>query len=88
MAENQNAGTKIPAEIAALSFEEALAQLQDLVKKLERGDNKLDEAISSYERGALLKLHCEAKLREAQMKVEKIVFSADGTVSSQPADLS
>ena len=53
MAENQNAGTKIPAEIAALSFEEALAQLQDLVKKLERGDNKLDEAIGSYERGAV-----------------------------------
>ena len=65
MAENQNAGTKIPAEIAALSFEEALAQLQDLVKKLERGDNKLDEAIGSYERGALLKQHCEASKQGA-----------------------
>jgi exodeoxyribonuclease VII small subunit len=86
MAENQNAGTKIPAEIAALSFEEALAQLQDLVKKLERGDNKLDEAISSYERGALLKQHCEAKLREAQMKVDKIVLGADGSIGTQPAD--
>jgi exodeoxyribonuclease VII small subunit len=85
MAENQNAGT-IPAEIAALSFEEALAQLQDLVKKLERGDNKLDEAISSYERGALLKQHCEAKLREAQMKVEKIVLGANGSVGTQPMD--
>jgi exodeoxyribonuclease VII small subunit len=86
MAENQNAGSKIPAEIAALSFEEALAQLQDLVKKLERGDNKLDEAISSYERGALLKQHCEAKLREAQMKVEKIVLGANGSVGTQPMD--
>jgi exodeoxyribonuclease VII small subunit len=86
MAENQNAGTNIPAEIAALSFEEALAQLQDLVKKLERGDNKLDEAISSYERGALLKQHCEAKLREAQMKVEKIVLGANGSVGTQPMD--
>ena len=87
MAENQNAGSKIPAEIAALSFEEALAQLQELVKKLERGDNKLDEAISSYERGALLKQHCETKLREAQMKVEKIVLGANGAVGTQPADL-
>jgi exodeoxyribonuclease VII small subunit len=86
MAENQNAGTKIPAEIEALSFEEALAQLQDLVKKLERGDNKLDEAIISYERGALLKQHCEAKLREAQMKVEKIVLGANGSVGTQPMD--
>ena len=87
MAENQDAGGKIPAEIAALSFEEALAQLQDLVKKLERGDNKLDEAISSYERGALLKQHCEAKLREAQAKVDKIVIGADGTVSSKPVEI-
>ncbi len=86
MAENQNAGNKIPAEIVALSFEEALAQLQDLVKKLERGDNKLDEAIGSYERGALLKQHCEAKLREAQMKVDKIVLGANGSVGTQPMD--
>ena len=48
---------------------------------------KLDEAISAYERGASLKRHCEQKLAEAKMKVEKIVFSADGSVSSQPADL-
>jgi exodeoxyribonuclease VII small subunit len=87
MADTQNAGATIPAEIAALSFEEALAELQELVKRLERGDNKLDDAIRSYERGALLKRHCEAKLREAQMKVEKIVLGADGSVGAQPADL-
>jgi len=87
MADKQNAGATIPAEIAALSFEEALAELQELVKRLERGDNKLDDAIRSYERGALLKRHCEAKLREAQMKVEKIVLGADGSVGAQPADL-
>jgi exodeoxyribonuclease VII small subunit len=87
MTEAQNAGATIPAEIVALSFEEALAELQELVKRLERGDNKLDEAIRSYERGALLKRHCEAKLREAQMKVEKIVLGADGSVGTQPADL-
>ena len=86
MADSSNAGAKIPAEIAALSFEEALSQLQELVKRLEKGDSKLDDAIQFYERGALLKRHCEAKLREAQMKVEKIVLGADGSVGTQPAD--
>jgi exodeoxyribonuclease VII small subunit len=86
MAENKDAGAKLPAEIAALSFEDALAQLQDLVKKLEKGDSKLEDAIGSYERGAMLKRHCEAKLREAQMKVDKIVLGADGSVGTQPMD--
>jgi exodeoxyribonuclease VII small subunit len=86
MAESGSAGAKIPADIASLSFEEALAQLQALVKQLERGDSKLDDAIQSYERGAMLKRHCEAKLREAQMKVEKIVQGADGSISAKSAD--
>ena len=84
--EGKSAG-KLPDDIAALSFEEALAELQDLVKRLERGDNKLDDAIKSYERGALLKRHCEAKLREAQLKVDKIVLGPDGTVATEPANL-
>ena len=75
------------ADIASMSFEEALAELQDLVKRLERGDNKLDEAISAYERGAALKQHCEMKLKEAQLKVEKIVLGADGKPSAVPADI-
>ena len=45
------------------------------------------EAIGAYERGALLKKHCEQKLAEAKMKVEKISFAADGSVTTQPADL-
>jgi exodeoxyribonuclease VII small subunit len=80
-------GTAVPADIAGLSFEDALAELQDLVKRLERGDNKLDDAIKAYERGAALKRHCEAKLREAQLKVEKIVLSQDGAVGTEPAKL-
>ncbi|MET1028572.1 MAG: exodeoxyribonuclease VII small subunit [Dongiaceae bacterium] len=84
--EGKSAG-KLPDDIAALSFEDALAELQDLVKRLERGDNKLDDAIKSYERGALLKRHCEAKLREAQLKVDKIVLGPDGTVATEPANL-
>lgn len=74
-------------DIAKMSFEEALAELQDLVKSLERGDNKLDDAINAYERGAQLKAHCEAKLKEAQLKVEKIVLGADGKVTTAPANL-
>jgi exodeoxyribonuclease VII small subunit len=78
----------LPKDIAGLSFEDALKELEGIVQQLERGQVKLDEAITAYERGALLKKHCEQKLAEAKMKVEKIVFSADGTVGTQPADLS
>ncbi len=77
----------LPPDIAAMSFEDALAELQALVKMLEKGDSKLDQAIQSYERGAALKRHCENKLREAQMKVDKIVLTADGTVSAEPAKI-
>jgi exodeoxyribonuclease VII small subunit len=76
-----------PADIAALSFEDALGELEQLVKRLEGGSGKLDEAIAAYERGALLKLHCEAKLREAQARVDKIVVGADGQIKSEPVTL-
>jgi exodeoxyribonuclease VII small subunit len=74
----------IPADIAALSFEDALAELEKLVKQLEDGKAKLDDSIKAYERGALLKRHCEAKLRDAQAKIEQITVSPDGVVSSKP----
>jgi len=77
----------IPPDIAAMSFEEALAELQSLVKTLEKGDSKLDQAIQAYERGAALKRHCENKLREAQMKVDRIVLAADGAVATEPAKI-
>ena len=78
----------LPKDIAGLSFEDALKELEAIVQQLEQGKTKLDNAISAYERGALLKRHCEHKLAEAKMKVEKISFSSDGSVSgSQPADL-
>jgi exodeoxyribonuclease VII small subunit len=76
-----------PPEIAALSFEDALNELEQIVRKLESGSAKLDEALASYERGALLKRHCEAKLREAQLRVEKIVVSAEGAVAAEPHGL-
>ncbi|MBM3547107.1 MAG: exodeoxyribonuclease VII small subunit [Alphaproteobacteria bacterium] len=76
----------IPADIAKLSFEDALAELEQIVGRLEAGKAKLDDAIAAYERGALLKRHCEAKLREAQMKVEQIQLQPDGSLTAKPLD--
>lgn len=70
-------------DIAAMSFEQALAELEKIVGQLESGEARLDDAISAYERGAALKQHCEAKLREATDKVEKIRLAADGSVSAE-----
>ena len=77
----------LPAEIAAMSFEDALAELEGIVRRLEGGQVKLDEAIQSYERGAQLKRHCEQKLNEAQQRVDRIVVGNDGTLTVEPAKL-
>ena len=76
-----------PPDIAALNFEDALAELEQIVKRLETGSGKLDEAIAAYERGALLKRHCESKLREAQARVDKIVIGSDGNPAMEPVSL-
>jgi exodeoxyribonuclease VII small subunit len=81
------AETPIPSDIAKLGFEEALKQLEEIVRDLEGGKGKLEDSIKSYERGAALKQHCEKKLAEAQMKIDKIMLGADGSVKTQPADL-
>jgi len=60
------------ADIATLSFEDALNELEKIVRQIEDGRGKLDEAISAYERGVALKRHCENKLKEAQVKIEQI----------------
>ncbi len=70
-------------EIAQMSFEEALAELEAIVRRLEEGSAKLDDAIGAYERGAALKRHCEAKLGEAQARVDKIVLGANGRVAAE-----
>jgi exodeoxyribonuclease VII small subunit len=77
----------VPPDIAAMSFEEALSELEQIVKRLEEGKGKLDDAIASYERGAQLKRHCEDKLNEAQRRVDRIVKGADGSLSTEPANL-
>ncbi|MBM3573630.1 MAG: exodeoxyribonuclease VII small subunit, partial [Alphaproteobacteria bacterium] len=71
----------------ALAFEDALKELETIVKQLETGKGSLDEAIHAYERGTLLKRHCEAKLKEAQERVDRIVAAVDGSVSTEPAEL-
>lgn len=70
-----------------MSFEDALAELEQIVRRLEGGQVKLDEAILSYERGAQLKRHCESKLNEAQQRVERIIIGPDGVVTAEPAKL-
>jgi exodeoxyribonuclease VII small subunit len=77
----------VPDDIAAMSFEDALAELEQIVRKLEGGQVKLDEAIGCYERGAQLKRHCERKLNEAQQRVDRIVIGPDGAVTAEPAKL-
>jgi exodeoxyribonuclease VII small subunit len=72
----------IPADIAQMSFEDALAELEKIVRQIEDGRGKLDEAINAYERGVALKRHCEAKLKEAQAKIEQITV-ADGVIGTQ-----
>ncbi|MBM3566553.1 MAG: exodeoxyribonuclease VII small subunit [Alphaproteobacteria bacterium] len=75
-----------PSDVAGLSFEEALAELEKTVRQLEEGKGGLDASIKAYERGAALKRHCEAKLKEARARIEKIVIAPDGGVAASPAD--
>jgi exodeoxyribonuclease VII small subunit len=88
--EYKNDGTNLMNDTAAKSaslekvtFEDALQELEGIVASLERGDVSLDDAISAFERGTQLKSHCQARLEEARMKVEKIkVPGADAAPDS------
>ena len=76
---------KKPDDIKSLSFEKALAELEEIVRKLESGEAELEASIALYERGAALKAHCEAKLKSAQEKIEKIVVGENGKPKTEPA---
>jgi exodeoxyribonuclease VII small subunit len=65
-------------DISTLSFEKALAALEDIVAKLEGGKVELAESIKIYERGEALRKHCEAKLAEAEARIEKITLDPSG----------
>ncbi|MDB5459929.1 MAG: xseB [Caulobacteraceae bacterium] len=78
-----------PADIASLSFEQALAELEGIVQELESGQAPLERSIEMYERGARLKAHCEARLEAARLKVEKIVVGPQGGAErTEPAEFS
>lgn len=68
----------LPPDIAALSFEDALRQLEEIVRKLESGEAPLDESIDLYARGDHLRSHCQARLDAAQARIEAIVTGPDG----------
>lgn len=76
---------KMPKEIEKLSFEDALSDLEDIVRKLEGGTVELEESIEIYTRGQLLKAHCESKLRDAKARIEKIVVGSGDKVTAEAA---
>jgi exodeoxyribonuclease VII small subunit len=75
------------ADIKDMSFEQALAELEGIVKQLESGDVELERSIAIYERGAALRAHCDGKLKDAELKVEKIVRGEDGKPALEPVGL-
>ncbi len=84
---DQTEAEPIPADIRQMSFEQALEELEQIVRRLEAGQGSLDDAIGAYERGAQLKRHCETKLQEARARVDKISFAADGSATATPAGI-
>jgi exodeoxyribonuclease VII small subunit len=73
-------------DVSVMSFEDALVELEQIVRGLEGGQQKLEDAIAAYERGAALRRHCEAKLAEAEARVAAIVEHADGTLGTRQVD--
>ena len=81
MAENTN------TDIKKLTFEKALAELEQIVQKLERGDVPLEESVTIYERGEALKRRCDELLRQAEARVEKITLDAGKPTGTEPLDV-
>ncbi len=85
MSDNQSEARK---PVSSLSFEEALHELESIVRKLESGDVPLEKSIAIYDRGNELRKHCDALLKSAESKVEKIQMAADGAASgTKPLDV-
>jgi exodeoxyribonuclease VII small subunit len=75
-------------DIAAMSFEAALKELEQIVDKLEKGTVDLEESIAIYARGAALKTHCNDLLKTAEQRIEKITLTADGRPGgTEPLDV-
>ena len=73
----------IPNDITKLSFEKALAELEEIVENLENGSIDLEKSIEFYTRGSHLKAHCQQKLNDAVLKLEEIKVSSDGKFSKK-----
>ncbi len=69
--------------IESMSFETALAELKEIVRKINTGEESLDASVSNFERGVLLKDHCEKKLQAARLKIEKITKLADSSIITE-----
>lgn len=78
--------TKTPLPIASLSFENAMSELEKIVRNLENGKIGLEESITEYERGDALRKHCESKLRDATLRVETLSLNAAGQPQRDPFD--
>jgi exodeoxyribonuclease VII small subunit len=74
------------SDLLSLSFEDAMRELESIVRDLETGKANLDDPIKAYERGAFLKRHCETHLARATAKVEQITVGSDGKISTTPFD--
>ena len=72
--------------IKDLTFEAALKELEEIVSQLDTGSIDLDKAVEAYEKGAKLKQHCEKKLKEAQLRIEKIEVDKNGDITSKVMD--
>jgi exodeoxyribonuclease VII small subunit len=76
------------SDIAAMAFEKALQELEQIVSRLESGKVDLEQSIAIYERGEALKKHCEQLLKDAEARIEKITLKPDGTASgTEPLDV-
>ncbi|MGI9386553.1 MAG: exodeoxyribonuclease VII small subunit [Methyloligellaceae bacterium] len=76
------------ADIKSMSFEQALAELEQIVGRLEKGDVELEESIAIYERGEELRARCDMLLKQAEAKVEKISLDSEGAAAGkEPLDV-
>lgn len=73
-------------DLDKITFEEALSRLENIVRELEAGKIKLDDAVDAYEKATALKKFCEDKLKAAQLKIEKINIAPDGTMTTAEFD--
>ena len=84
--DNRADTSKLPDDITALNFEDALSALEDIVRNLENGQVSLEESIEIYTRGTQLRQHCDNKLKDASQRLEKITKAQDGSLSLTELD--